>query len=332
MDKAKEKARIESMQHLDQDVIAHASERFDATVSAFLSRQLTQVRAQVLNVSHAPLNAFTVFPVQTEIAAGANTAIQYVYDMVGMAKIIANPADDLPHADILAEETSVKVKEIGAAYGYSVSDLENAAFANLNLTSMKAEAVRRAIDTKLNKIAWFGDDNAKITGFIGNANVSEYTLTADGTSSSTKFSAKTAEKQYRDVSNIIETIPENTEESEQANTMLFSPASYRALATTLYTSANGQTTQTVLEMLKANYPAITRWLKVSELKNADSTGTKDIAIAGYFDPSYIRFEIPVRFDQRPIQNKNLIYEIPCRAKTIGVTVFKPFCFTKAVGV
>ncbi len=310
---------------------ATGQHRFDAATAAFLSRQLTYIRAQTLQVKHAPLNAFTVFPVQTEIPQGASTALQYVYDMVGMAKIIANPADDLPFVDALAEEWPVSVKEVGAAYGYSVSELEQAAFANVSLSTMKSDAVKRAIDTKLNKIAWNGDAAANIIGFLDNENVSEYALTADGTGSATTLSSKTAEKQYRDVANLIETIGENTNETEDANTILFAPAPYRALSTTLYTTANGQTTQTVLQMLKAHYPQITRWLKVGELHNADATGTKDLMIAGFFDPSYIRFEIPLRFEQRPVQENNLSFKIPCRSKVAGVTVFRPYCFTKSVG-
>lgn len=156
---------IEKVERLDTDTISRVLTRLDATQSAFLARMLTQVRARVLQVTHARLNAFTVFPVQTEISPGAETALQRIYDMVGMAKIIANSADDLPLVDILAQETSVRVKEVGAAYQYSVSDLEHAAFANLPLTTMKGNAVKRAIDTKLNSIAWKGDSENGIVGF-----------------------------------------------------------------------------------------------------------------------------------------------------------------------
>ena len=44
-----------------------AQGRFDETTSAFLARELTHIRAQVLQVKKAPLNAFSVFPVQTDI-------------------------------------------------------------------------------------------------------------------------------------------------------------------------------------------------------------------------------------------------------------------------
>ena len=54
--------------------------RMDADTSVFLARQLTHIRAQTLTVKKTPLNAFQVFPVQTDIPAGAETAVQYIYD------------------------------------------------------------------------------------------------------------------------------------------------------------------------------------------------------------------------------------------------------------
>ena len=57
----------------------------DEATSVFLARQLTHIRAQTLQVKKAPMNAFRVFPVQTDIPAGAESAVQYIYDAVGMA-------------------------------------------------------------------------------------------------------------------------------------------------------------------------------------------------------------------------------------------------------
>ena len=62
----------------------------DEAASIFLARELQYVRRKVLEVPKAPLEAFTVFPVQTEVPAGAETAYQRVYDAVGVAKLISN--------------------------------------------------------------------------------------------------------------------------------------------------------------------------------------------------------------------------------------------------
>ena len=71
-------------------------------------------------------------------------------------------------------------------------------------------------------------------------------------------------------------------------------------------------------------------MRVGELKGAGESG-KDVMIAGYFDPTYIKFEIPIRFDQLPVEYRNLEYVINCVASTAGVTVTMPFAFVKAEG-
>ena len=77
-------------------------------------------------VAKAPMNAFRIFPVKTEVPAGAATAMQRVYDQTGMAKIISNYADDLPRADVVGQEIPTKVLTLGDSYGYNVVEIEHA--------------------------------------------------------------------------------------------------------------------------------------------------------------------------------------------------------------
>lgn len=305
---------------------AMASGNFDAAGSAFVARQLTMVRAQVLRVKKASLNAFNVFPVTTDIPVGAETALQRVYDSVGVAEIISNWADDLPRVDILAQETSVNVKMLGDAYGYNYREVQNAQFANINLSAEKGRVAKYAIDYKLNQIAWHGDKEHHITGFLDNPNISEFTLPGDGANNSTKLADKTEEQVFRDLNNFIESIPEATNQVEQANALLLPPAVYTLLAT----KRLGNTETTYLNFFRQIHPEITNIAKVLELKGAGQDG-KDVMIAGFFDPSYIKFEIPIRFDQRPVEYRNLEYVVNCVASTAGITVVMPFAFAKAYG-
>ena len=152
-------------------------------------------------------------------------------------------------------------------------------------------------------------------------------LAADGTGSKTALSTKTADQMIRDVNSLIDAIPSATNEVEQANTVLLAPAAYRALSETRIPDAEGQT---VLGFLKEVHPEITRWMKVGELKKAGA-GESDVMVAGYFDPMYIKLEIPTRFDQLPVQYRNLEYIVDCIAEAVGVTVTMPMAFAKAEG-
>ena len=299
----------------------------DAGESVFLARELTHIRAQTLTVKKAPLNAFTVFPVQTDIPSGAETAIQRIYDSVGMAEIISNYSEDLKRADLVAQENSVKVFSLGDSYGYNYKEVKNAQFAGKNLDALRAQAARRGIDLKLNKLAWKGDTKHNIIGFLSNPNITEVALPADGTGSSTKISTKTVDQVIRDFNSIIDSIPTATNEVEQANTVLMAPAVFRYISQTRIPDTDGQT---ILSFLQSVHPEITRWMKVGELKGAASDGT-DMIVVGYFDPIYIKFEIPTRFDQLPVQARNLEYVVNCVAEAVGVTVTMPAAFAMVKG-
>lgn len=305
-----------------QNVAAHNDEAF----SFFLARELTQIRARVLEVAKAPMNAFRIFPVQTEIAPGAATAIQRVYDSTGMAKVIANYADDLPRADAVGKEIVSKVVTVGDSYGYNTMEIEHAQFAGVNLSMYKAQAARRAIDLKINKMAWFGDADNGVTGFINNPNLTSVTLAADGTGSSTKFVDKTPDQIIRDVSKLITAINVATNNVENPNMVLFPTEAFDHI---VMTPRSQYSDLTILEFLRRSHPDV-RFEKVGELDGAGTAGA-DLMIAGRFDPDVVRLEIPERFRQMPVEKRNLEYVVDCIARVIGVTVTIPMAFSKASG-
>ena len=127
------------------------------------------------------------------------------------------------------------------------------------------------------------------------------------------------------MNDFIESIPEQTKQVEQANTVLLAPKAYNHLATTRLKDSD----RTILEFLQGVHPEIVRWMKIGELEKADNG--KDVMIAGNFIPEYIKFEIPNRFTQMPVQPNNLEYKVPCLSEAIGVSITMPLAFAKASG-
>ena len=302
--------------------------KFKQDDALFIAQELNYIRSRALEVEHSPLNSFRVFPQETDVPAGAETALQLVYDSVGMAKIVADYGDDLPRAEAVATTIASKVYTVADSYGYNYVELEHARMSNVNLESRKALASRRGIDLKLNNIAWFGDADHGITGFIANANIPTVTIPADGTGSSALFVDKTPDQIIRDMNSIINEISNNTNGVEMPDTVLLAPAVYDLLEST---PKSQYSDRTILEFLRGAHPEVTRWMKIGELKGAGTGGT-DMVIAGVFRPEYIRQENPVRFDQLPVQYRNLEYVVPCVARTLGVTVNVPVCFSSAYGM
>lgn len=302
--------------------------RYDDNTSAFLARQLTHVRVQALTVKRPPLEAFSTFPVQTDVPPGAETALQRVYDSVGMAKIISDYSDDLPRVDLYATEHPTKVYTIGLAYGYTLQEVQNAQFAGANLNSLKAEQVRRGTDRKINQIAWKGEKNYNIIGFLNNPNISELSLKADGASGSTKFVDKTAKQIIRDVKELLATISDATNDVEKANCLYLSPDAYAHIATTPRTDVSDST---ILDFIKKAFPYLIKIEERQALKGAGEGG-KDLMVAGVFEPAYIKLEIPERFKQLPVEPRNLEFIVNCTSRAIGVTVNYPMAFAKASGI
>jgi hypothetical protein len=79
----------------------------------FLARQLDYVRAQTYDRQLPATNADALVPDDTSIPEYAESVTQYAYDMVGMAKVISNYADDLPRADVRSTSRSVSVRTLG---------------------------------------------------------------------------------------------------------------------------------------------------------------------------------------------------------------------------
>ena len=310
----------------ERNYIQSVAGRQDEAFSFFLARELTQIRARVLEVSKAPMNAFRIFPVQTEVAPGAATAIQRIYDSTGMAKVISNYADDLPRADAVGKEVVSKVVTVGDSYGYNTMEIEHAQFAGVNLSMYKAQAARRAVDLKINRMAWFGDADHGVTGFIDNPNLTAVTLAADGTGSSTKFTDKTPDQIIRDITKLITAINVATNNVEDPNMVLLPTEAFDHI---VMTPRSQYSDLTILEFLRRSHPDV-RFEKVGELDGAGTAGA-DLMIAGRFDPDVVRLEIPERFRQLPVEKRNLEYVVDCIARVIGVTVTIPMAFSKASG-
>ena len=76
----------------------------DANESAFFQRELEYVKSNTYDVKYPELKARRLFPLNPEVDPGATKITYQQYDQTGIAKIIANYADDLPRADIKGKE------------------------------------------------------------------------------------------------------------------------------------------------------------------------------------------------------------------------------------
>jgi len=311
----------DKMNYDAQDLRAiESSGRFDANESVFFARQLESIKAQSYDVKRAKLNALEIFPVSTSTPEGATTITYRQFDSVGAAKIIANYANDLPRADVNGKEFTSPIRGIGIAYGFSVQEIRSAQFAGMPLSEKKMRAAQRAHEEMINRLAWSGDVDNGLPGFMTNANIPAFVVPADGTGSSKLWAAKSADKIVRDINGVINQVTTQSKGIHRANMVLMPLEQYTLIASTQNSTASDTT---ILQFVTLNNPGVT-FKPVIEL-DAFGGGLDRIA-AGEFSIDNMQLEIPMAFRQYSPQVNGLEYVIPCESRFGGCIIEYPLAF------
>jgi hypothetical protein len=304
----------------------------DANESVFFTEQLTHIKSRVYEREYPELKARKLFPVSYEAGPGAEQIGYDEFDRVGVAKIIANYADDLPMVDVTGERRFVRVRSIGDGYSFSIQDIRSAQMANRPLSAMKADAAREAYEQKLNKVAFFGDADYGIKGIFSAPNVPVAQVATGATSGVKNWSGKTADEILADLNSLVTTTIGLTHGVERINTIVLPPEQL-AIANS---KRLPDTNVTVLQFFKDNNPGI-MIEDAFELTNVNPRpsglgGSANCILAYKKDPTRLSLEIPQEFEQFPPQQRNLAYVVPCHARCGGVIVYRPLSIMIVEGI
>jgi len=285
--------------------------QLDANETSFFRRQIEYVKAKTYDAKYKNLKAKMLIPVSNEVPSGSSHVVWYSYDKVGIAKIIADYANDFPRADAHGTEQEAKVRGIGSSYGYNVVDIRRSQRNNTNLETRKANAAKFSTETLINKMALVGDSEYNINGLINYPGITEATIPTGS------WASATAAQMVADVTALLNGVSEPTNGVEVANMVLFPLAQYNILKNTQMPSIG----MSVLTYLKENNPGVTfDWL--TELKGAGAAGA-DRMIAYVRDPDHLTLEIPQNFEQFDADKQGMEYVVPCYAECAGTIVYYP---------
>ena len=295
----------------------------DADESIFFTRQLEHVKAKTYDKKFAQLKARMLIPVSFEAGPGAESIKYEQFDMVGLAKVVADYAKDFPRADVKAKEFISPIKSLGASYGYSVQEVRAAQYAGKPLQQRKANAAKRSVAQQENTIAFVGDSDFNLPGWFTNPNIPDVALPADGATSGTDFADKitTPDLIVRDLNSIVNAVLTQSNGVEKPNTMLL-PLAQKTLIASTPRSTTSDTT--ILNYFLQNNAADLRscdW--VNELAAANGFVSNDTAIAYDRNPDAMTLEIPQDFEQFRPQEKGLEFEVPVHERIGGVLIYYP---------
>lgn len=288
--------------------------REDAGILA--ARQLDFVRARVYEKKVPPMKGLSLVPMSSDVPEWAESVTTRSFDLVGMAKVVANYADDLPRADVAGSEKTVPVRTIGDSYGYNINELNASTALGARLPQRKANAARRAVEVKLNQIALVGDADYGLVGFTNHPNIgTTSSVTGDWTNAAT-----TAENIVADVNTYYNAVVQQSKGVHEPNKLVL-PLKALAAAQTKFVANTGKS---AFQVIKETYPG----LDVVGMVEFNGTAGSMTGFMGEFNGDNASLEMAMPFNQLPAQARNLELVVPCMARTGGVSVHYPLAFTK----
>lgn len=309
--------------------------QLDEGESIYLARELETKLAESRDVKYRQLRILKegILPINTELDNASRTWTYEVWSSYGYAKIVTGyRAGDIPSVDVSCTEVTGKIFPVMAKMSYDFQEIREAAKAKKPLTTKRRDAVIKAIDTKLDRVAWFGDSEHNLAGLAQYPGTTSATIPNDGTGSTTTWSTKTMDQILRDVYNGIAAIKDPTNDIESPDTLLLPSKVYTALGTRLLNSANpnGDSILSAMRKILADV-GITQILGLNELNTATPAGGSR-AILFKKDKMNLEYFLPVTMEFfAPIQD-GLAFDVPAQARTGGVKVYYPLSVAYMDGI
>jgi hypothetical protein len=301
--------------------------RLDAADTVFFKRQLEFVKSKIYEEPLQPLKAFQLLPLSAEAPLGATQITWREWKGYGLAKFIADYATDFPRSDIGGVEHTVEIKDIGMSFAYTIREIRRAAYAGVDLPARKAVAARRAIEEKLDYVAWFGDADTGLQGFLNYPGISEYTVPATGTGSTKTWSTKTPDQILTDLFGLVNTVVEGTQGVEMPDTILMPLSRLNRIKQTRLGSVNDTT---IYEFFLKNNPGVT----IDWVRHLETSGTGGIAqfYAYKKDSEHLTHEVPVTLEVMEERMEGMEYVTPLMATTGGIICYRPASISFGEGI
>lgn len=292
----------------------------DADSGFFFQRQIEHIQAQTFDVIYKDLTFREHIPVNNEGGAGISAFTFRSYSKVGKAKIGNASSSDLPRSDAEGKEETYKVESVLASYGYNIDEINAARYSGAPLDARRADSCRRSVEETMNEVAWWGNADAGMPGLFTNTEINE-------TAAAGIWTGLTAEAILASVNALFTAIDQNSFGKHRGNTLLLPRDRWNYIMTTR-SAATAATDMTIARFLVANSPylgSLDDIKAVNECSFFDGEGTTEnrVAVAYEKDPRNMEFVIPQEIEFFNIQERNLEFLIPARARLVGTIVRYP---------
>lgn len=308
-------------------ILEDNGERLDANETAFLDRELVQIRTKVLKVEYPDLIGRTLIPMATDISSSTETYLYKVWDRAGRAKVGANDSDDAPRIDVTGKEYTGRIYPIIASYGWGLNEMREAMRTGTPLADMRVMAARAAIEDGIDGMLAVGhtgsagETNLLTRGLINNPFV------ADGVGAANSrvqalgnwTAATSVATILGELNGLVSKVVTDSKTRFRPDTVVLPPSRYNVLAQKMVGVDND--TSILGSFLKNNpyIKSIEQWFALEDA----GVGGKDRAVVYRKDSLVLEGIVPLEFEQLPPQARNYEFVVPCLARSGGVKIYQP---------
>jgi len=245
-------------------------------------------------------------PVRVGLSAGFNSYTFYTSDTAGRAAMMHPGQTERPLVTTNLTPTSKAIVEFGAAYSFTLSDMERATILNIDDVRDQARACASAIMRSVNGYALSGDTNKGTTGLADDASVTTETLAGGD------LTSDTAAVTFKDMQGLINAVAVNSGGVHRCNKVLMPMAVWSHLTTTPYENVSGAT---LMEKLRDVNPGVTFELVVA--LTALGATSKDRVIAMEAKDGNGAVIVPSLYEEAPVFQNGFLYKVDARGVTAG---------------
>lgn len=294
--------------------------------NGFVLEQGRNIEATVYRKKYPTYNYGDVVPVVTEGNQWAIGTQFFTVDTTGQAKIISGAANDLPYVSATQDQSSHDFWMIGAGWEWTLEEVNQASLYKVNLPATKPTEASDSVERLLYDTAMTGETAKNAKGFVNQTGVTAADVEANGTASSTFWTAKTGDQMVNDVNDLLSLVRESTNEVEYADTLALPPTAIRLLARTVVDTDKNKSALMLLRETNT-YTAETGQALNIVAARALATASPDGGgrmVVYRRDPEVIRFHLPMpKQFMVPRQKTLMSWENGVVARTGGVEVRLP---------
>lgn len=149
-----------------ENAIRRDSAGFGIRDQFHLARDLEHIHAKVLEEQRPVPNALSLFPIDTSVPAGArNHTMRRTFEQ-GAADLFRGGNSGIPRVGVSQDEETWPIWPIVSSFELDLFTRQSSDFASSQLYARHLRAVRRAIEEKINRIAWYGAPEANLQGVL----------------------------------------------------------------------------------------------------------------------------------------------------------------------